>query len=51
MPFQSKEMNDYFASLPSVVQQAILQSGLEPKTMAELESVANKMQDSHENRK
>ena len=46
-PFQSNDMNDYFSSLPSVVQQSILQSGLAPKTMAELESVASKMQDVH----
>lgn len=46
-PYQSQEMNDFFSQLPGVVQQSILQSGMEPKTVAELKSVATKLMDSH----
>lgn len=46
-PFESAKMNDYFASLNPLVQQSILQCGVEPKTLAELESLAGKMNDSH----
>lgn len=48
-PFQSAEMNDYFAALPPMVQQSILHSGVSPKTMADLQSLAGKMTDSHKN--
>ena len=44
-PFESANMNDYFASLAPVVQQSILQSGAEPKTLADLQSLASKMND------
>ena len=46
-PFESAKMNDYFASLNPLVQQSVLQCGVEPKTLAELESLAGKMNDSH----
>lgn len=48
-PFESAGMNDYFASLAPVVQQSILQSGAAPKTLADLECLAGKLQDSHRN--
>lgn len=43
-PFESQEMNDYFEKLPGVVQQAILQSGLAPKTMAQLSAAAENLE-------
>lgn len=47
-PFESAQMNDYFSSLPPVVQQSILQSGTAPKTMADLQNLAMKMTDGHQ---
>ncbi len=46
-PYESAKMNDYFATLSPVVQQSILQCGVEPKTLADLQSLAGKMNDSH----
>ncbi|MBR5782769.1 MAG: hypothetical protein IKY33_00920 [Clostridia bacterium] len=46
-PFESTQMNDYFASLSPVVQSAILHSGADIKTVSQLESIAQKMLDSH----
>lgn len=46
-PFESTNMNDFFNSLPPLVQQSILQSGVEPKTLADLQSLASKMNDCH----
>lgn len=46
-PFESAQMNDYFATLSPIVQQSVLQSGVQPKTLADLQSIADKMADSH----
>ena len=46
-PFESAQMNDYFATLSPIVQQSVLHSGTQPKTLADLQSLADKMTDSH----
>ena len=44
-PFESAQMNDYFSTLPPTVQQSILQSAVQPTTLAQLQSLAGKMSD------
>ncbi len=44
-PFENEKMNDYFSSLSPVVQQSVLHSGVAPKTLSDLENLANKMTD------
>ncbi len=45
--FQNGAMNEYFATLSPLVQQSILQSGVAPKTLAQLQQLASKMSDAH----
>ena len=46
-PFENEQMNNFFATLSPVVQQSVLHSGADVKTLAQLQSVAQKMGDSH----
>lgn len=46
-PFENASMNDYFATLPPLVQQSILHDGVQVKTLADLQNLAGKMSDSH----